>query len=87
MGRRFANRFTVAVAKAAGVAAPRLLSYQSQWGAGEEYAYETVNFASGKRNAQDIRDAVSAEYGPIPLEMIVEYLKALEKIGVVTQRH
>jgi predicted transcriptional regulator len=26
---------------------------------------------------------VSAEYGPVPLEMVVEYLRALEKIGVV----
>ena len=36
--------------------------------AGEEYAYEVLNFADGKRNAQEIRDAVSAEYGPVPLE-------------------
>jgi hypothetical protein len=28
---------------------------------------------------------VSAEYGPAPFEMVVEYLKALEKIGVVEQ--
>jgi len=49
------------------------------WGGGEEYAYEVLNFADGKRNAQSIRDAVSAEYGPVPLEMVVEYLRALEK--------
>jgi hypothetical protein len=41
--------------------------------------------ADGKRNAQQIRDAVSAEYGPVPLEIVFEYLRALEKIGVVTQ--
>ncbi len=70
-------------AKAAGVATPKLLSYEGLWGAGEEYAYEVLNFADGKKNAQEIRDAVSAEYGPVPLEMVVEYLKALEKIGVV----
>ncbi len=72
-------------AKAAGVATPKLLSYEGLWGAGEEYAYEVLNFADGKRNAQEIRDAVSAEYGPVPMEMVVEYLKALEKIGVVEQ--
>jgi hypothetical protein len=72
-------------AKAAGVATPKLLSYEGLWGGGEEYAYEVLNFADGKRNAQEIRDAVSAEYGPVPLEMVVEYLKALEKIGVVEQ--
>jgi aminopeptidase YwaD len=72
-------------AKAAGVATPKLLSYEGLWGAGEEYAYEVLNFADGKRNAQEIRDAVSAEYGPVPLEMVVEYLRALEKIGVVAE--
>jgi len=70
-------------AKVAGVAEPKLLSYEGLWGAGEEYGYEVLNFANGKRNAQEIRDAVSAEYGPIPLELVVEYLRALEKIGVV----
>ena len=73
-------------ALAAGVATPKLLSYQGPWGAGEEYAYETLNFVDGRRNAQQIRDAVSAEYGPIPLELVVEYLKALEKIGLLTRK-
>lgn len=61
----------------------KLLQYQGLRGSGEEYAYEVLNFADGKRNAQQIRDAVSAEYGPVPLEAVVEYLKALEEIGVV----
>jgi hypothetical protein len=72
-------------AKAAGITTPKLLSYQGLWGAGEEYAYEVLNFADGNRNAQQIRDAVSAEYGPVPMELVVEYLKALEKIGVVAE--
>ncbi|MGB7284031.1 MAG: M28 family peptidase [Candidatus Acidiferrum sp.] len=72
-------------AKAAGVAEPKLMSYEGLWGGGEEYAYEVLNFADGKRNAQEIRDAVSAEYGPVPLEMVVEYLKALEKTGLVSE--
>jgi len=67
-------------AKTTGVAAPKLLSYEGLWGSGKRYAYETLNFADG-RQALGIRDAVSAEYGPVPLEMVVEYLKALEKIG------
>jgi len=71
--------------KAAGLATPKLMSYEGFWGSGEEYAYEVLNFADGKRNAQEIRDAVSAEYGPVPLEMVVEYLRALEKIGVVAE--
>lgn len=72
-------------AKEAGVATPKLLNYQGLWGASEEYAYEVLNFADGKRNAQEIRDAVSAEYGPVPLELVAEYLRALEKIGVVEE--
>jgi aminopeptidase YwaD len=72
-------------AKTAGVATPKLFGYEGLWGGGEEYAYEVLNFADGKRNAQEIRDAVSAEYGPVPLEMVVEYLRALEKIGVVAE--
>jgi hypothetical protein len=71
--------------KTAGVATPKLLSYEGLWGSGEQYAYEVLNFANGKRNAQEIRDAVSAEYGPVQLELVVEYLRALEKIGVVEQ--
>jgi hypothetical protein len=62
---------------------PKLLEYEGLWGGGEEYAYEVLNFADGKRNAQEIQDAVSAEYGPVPFELVVEYLKALEEIGVV----
>jgi aminopeptidase YwaD len=69
--------------KAAGVATAKLLSHEGLWGGGEAYAYEVLNFANGKRNAQEIRDAVSAEYGPVPLELVLEYLQALEKIGVV----
>jgi len=70
-------------AKAAGIATPKLLSYEGLWGGGEEYAYEVLNFADGKRKAQGIRDAVAAEYGPVPFEMVAEYLQALEKIGIV----
>jgi hypothetical protein len=72
-------------AKVAGIETPKLLSYEGLWGGGEEYAYEVLNFADGKRDAQAIRDAVSAEYGPVPLEMVTEYLQALEKIGAVAQ--
>jgi len=70
-------------AKSAGITTPKLLGYQGLWGSGEEYAYEVLNFADGNRNAWQIRDAVSAEYGPIPAELVLEYLQALEKIGLV----
>jgi aminopeptidase YwaD len=73
-------------AKGAGIStAPRVLEYEGLWGSGEEYAYEILNFADGRRNAQQIRDSVSAEYGPITLDFVVEYLKDLEKIGILEQ--
>ncbi len=50
---------------------------------GAELAYEVLNFADGKRTARQIRDAVSAEYGPVPLEQVIEYLRALEAISLV----
>ncbi len=61
----------------------RLLLYQGLRGAGGEYAYEVLNLVNGRRTAQDIRDAGSAAYGPIPLELVVEYLRALESIRVI----
>ena len=64
----------------------RLLSFRAARGSGVEYAYEVLNFADGRRNAQQIRDAVSAVYGPVPLGLVVEYLRALETIGAVDSR-
>ncbi|HYO62842.1 MAG TPA: M28 family peptidase [Pyrinomonadaceae bacterium] len=61
----------------------RLLNFRGARGSGDEYAYEVLNFADGTRTAQEIRDAVSAVYGPVPLEAVVEYLRALESIKVV----
>jgi hypothetical protein len=61
----------------------RLFQYQSLWGSGEEYAYEVLNFANGKLSAQGIRDKVAAIYGPVPLDDVIQYLKALESIGLV----
>lgn len=64
----------------------RLLSFRGLRGAGGEYAYEVLNFADGRRTVQEIRDAVSAIYGPVPLELVVEYLRALEAIKVVSRQ-
>jgi hypothetical protein len=51
---------------------------------GHYYLYETLNFADGKRNLEEIRAAVGVEYGPAPLEEIEEYFRLLERVGVVT---
>ena len=61
----------------------RLLKYEGLWGGGGEYAYEVLNFANGKLSVQGIRDKVAAIYGPVPLDDVIQYLKALESIGVV----
>jgi aminopeptidase YwaD len=66
-----------------GHAAPRLLDYQGLRGNGEEYGYEVLNFVDGKRTTREIRDAVSSEYGPIDVELVSEYLRALESAGVI----
>jgi len=64
---------------------PRLLEYGGLWGEGEEYAYEVLNLVETAHSRARIWEEVSAEYGPVPLEMVVEYLKALEKIGIVEE--
>jgi aminopeptidase YwaD len=49
----------------------------------ELYVYEVVNFVNGKRSVGEIRDAVSAEYGPLPLNLVVDYLEACAEAGIV----
>jgi hypothetical protein len=75
-------------AKAAGIPTPRLLSYEGTWAFGESgaYAYEALNFADGSRTAKQITDALSVEFGPVPQELVIEYLQALEKIGILQRR-
>jgi len=73
-------------AKAAGIPTPRLLSYEGAWGSGEEYAYEALNFVDGNRSVREITEALSTEYGTVPEALVVEYLQALERIGVLQRR-
>ncbi|MCI0445602.1 hypothetical protein L0152_20610, partial [bacterium] len=51
----------------------------------EVYAYEVLNFVDGKRNVQEITSMLSGAYGPIQLDIVVEYLKALEAVGIVNR--
>lgn len=59
----------------------RLLHFEGRWG--HEYAYEALNFVDGTRTVADIRDALAAEFGPIPTELVEEYLSALAIIQVI----
>ena len=61
----------------------RLLQFQGLRGSGSDYSYEVLNLVNGRRPVQEIRDVVSATYGPIPLEIVLEYLRALESISVI----
>ena len=51
---------------------------------GALYAYEIVNLVDGKRNVGQIRDVVSAEYGPIDVGIVADYLKACAEAGIVS---
>ncbi len=64
----------------------RVRRHQGLRGSGGEYAYEILNLVDGRRTMQEIRDAVSAIYGPVPLDVVVEYARALETIGVIRRR-
>lgn len=45
--------------------------------------YELANFIDGRRSISDIRDAVSAEFGPLPLPSVTDYFERLAKAGGV----
>jgi len=49
----------------------------------ELYAYEIVNFVNGKRTVGEIRDAVSAEYGPLQVNLVADYLYACAEAVVI----
>lgn len=49
-----------------------------------DVTYEIVNFIDGVRTVRDIRDAVSAEFEPIELSSVAEYLDLLARAGAVT---
>ncbi len=46
--------------------------------------YELGNFIDGRRSISDIRDAVSAEFGPIALPVVVDYFERMAKQGAIT---
>jgi aminopeptidase YwaD len=70
------------------VANLRLLRHRGLHGTspatGGEYAYEALNLVDGRRSVQEIRDALSAAYGPVPTEYVIEYMEALREIGLVS---
>ena len=47
------------------------------------YAYETLNYLDGKHTLGEIRDTVSAEYGPIDIQQVLDYLNALADAKII----
>jgi hypothetical protein len=68
-------------------AALRLPKYRGSHGSGGEYAYEALNLVDGKRSVSDVRDWLTAELGPVPVEFVAEYLDALSSVGVIELRN
>jgi aminopeptidase YwaD len=66
-------------------AALGLLRYEGLRGGGGEYAYEVLNLVDGRRTDVEIANAVSAIYGPVPVELVLNYLTALESAGVLSR--
>lgn len=64
----------------------RLRQYAGRYGGGGQYAYEALNLVDGSRTVSDIRDWLLAELGPVPLDLVEEYLAALAEIGVIATR-
>ena len=48
--------------------------------------YEALNFVNGKRTVSEIRDLVSDEFEPIPVEEFSNYFEFLASVGVVKMK-
>jgi hypothetical protein len=48
------------------------------------HLFELVNFIDGERSVLDIRNALSAEFGEIDLELVMKYVVDLERFGLVS---
>ena len=66
----------------AGIAEPALLRREPLWSEAS-YGYEALNLVDGRRTVRQIRDDLSAIYGPVPLEEVAEYLDVLRRIKVL----
>jgi hypothetical protein len=61
--------------------------YQEIWEKDPQFdrkTIELINFMNGKRNAHDILQNVSAEYGETNPELALKFLRDLEKAKLLT---
>ncbi|MFQ6114993.1 MAG: M28 family peptidase, partial [bacterium] len=67
----------------------RLSPEQAAWYKSRDFTldgntrFELVNFVDGQRTVSDIRDALSAEFGPVKTSVISRYLEDLVRVGVM----
>ena len=61
----------------------QLPRFSSAEGSSGEYVYEALNLVDGKRSVSEIRNWLTAELGPVPVEYVREYLAALNSIDVI----
>lgn len=72
-----------------GLPQSRLDPERAAWYASPEFTlngnqrFELVNFIDDARTVTDIRNALSAEFGPVPTPVVGRYLEDLVKVGVV----
>jgi aminopeptidase YwaD len=72
----------------AGLLDPQRAAWYSspQYRLGGNYAFELVNFIDGERTVTAIRDALSAEYGPVPTEAVSRFVEDLVMTGLAEWR-
>ncbi len=77
---------------AGGLPASRLDAERAAWYASPQnvltgnYAFELVNFIDGERDIAAIRDALSAEFGPIPTQAVARFVEDLVAAGLARWR-
>lgn len=78
---------------ASGLPASGLPADRAAWYGSREYplrggslAFELVNFVDGKRTVAQIRDALSAQFAPVPVEAVGRYLDDLASLKLVEWR-
>jgi hypothetical protein len=72
-----------------GLPASQLPPDAAEWYSSPEFPldgserFELVNFIDGARTVTDIRDALSAEYGPVAVADVARYVEDLATVGVI----
>ena len=72
-----------------GLPASKLPEAEAAWYSSPEFTlsgsaqFELVNFVDGTRSLTQIRDALSAEFGPVGLAVVARYLDDLARVGAI----